>query len=369
MVTGLEITNKETTDTDEHYIPCLKGKTTCNIIPKKSDVENPKRLHKVFLDVYGPFDVERYSWYRYFVTLIDGYSHYVRVKPIRTKDKASGILTEWITCLETETREKVNFLRTNGREKYMGEKFQKWLKSKRIHYEFMNPNTLQENSMAKWLNQTILEMIRSMMFDTKLPKSFWTFFVNYSQEILNRLPTRALTKKMTLFKALYKRKPLVAYMQIFGCPVYVHVPDAKQEKLNAKAISGLFVGLSQNRKTYIVADSQNLSKVYIFHNVTFLERPEEPEQERIQVVNEVLQQEQHIVPDETKKPESKGMVESLNLVQEDGNKEKSENTEKRTQDNTPGEPWHSKQIRCPPIQDDNSCYSISSYSHQKCQKI
>jgi len=90
---SLEITNEETTDTDEHCIPCLKGKTTCNIIPKKSNVKNPKRLHRVFSDVCGPFDVEGYSWCRYFVTLIDGFSHYVQVKSIKTKDKVSGMLT------------------------------------------------------------------------------------------------------------------------------------------------------------------------------------------------------------------------------------------------------------------------------------
>ena len=61
IVTGLEITNEETTDTDEHCIPYLKGKTTRNVIPKKSDVKNPKRLHRVFSDVCGPFDVEGYS--------------------------------------------------------------------------------------------------------------------------------------------------------------------------------------------------------------------------------------------------------------------------------------------------------------------
>jgi len=107
-------------------------------------------------------------------------------------------------------------------------------------------------------------------------------------------------------------------------------------------VSGPFVGLSQNRKAYIVADSQNLLKVYISCDVTFLERPEEPERVRIQVVDEAPQQEQYIVPDETKKPESEGMVESPNLVQEDGNEEKLEDAEERTQDDTPGELQYSK---------------------------
>jgi len=73
----LEITNEETTDADEHCIPYLKGKTTHNVISKKSDIENPKRLNRVFSDICGPFDMEGYSQCYYFVTLIDGYSHYV----------------------------------------------------------------------------------------------------------------------------------------------------------------------------------------------------------------------------------------------------------------------------------------------------
>jgi len=54
----------------------------------------------------------------------------------------------------------------------------------------------------------------------------------------------------------------------------VHVPDNKQRKLDAKAIEGHFVGLSQNRKDYIVSDSQNPLKMYVSCDVTFVETPE-----------------------------------------------------------------------------------------------
>jgi len=57
--------------------------------------------------------------------------------------------------------------------------------------------------MVEQLNQTILEMTRSMLFDIELLRSFWIFAVNYSQEILNRLPTRTLFEDITLYKAFY----------------------------------------------------------------------------------------------------------------------------------------------------------------------
>jgi len=31
------------------------------MIPKKSDVENLRRLHKIYSDVYGAFDIEEFS--------------------------------------------------------------------------------------------------------------------------------------------------------------------------------------------------------------------------------------------------------------------------------------------------------------------
>ena len=109
--------------------------------------------------------------------------------------------------------------------------------------------------MAEQLNRTVLEMTRSMLFDTELPRAFWTFAVNYSQEILNRLPTRALSEDITPFELFYQKKPSVVHLRVFGCPVYVHIPDDKQGKLNPKAVGGFFMGMSQNKKTYLVSDT------------------------------------------------------------------------------------------------------------------
>ena len=33
---------------DGGYEACLEGKTTQNVIPKKSDVKNPRRLHRIY---------------------------------------------------------------------------------------------------------------------------------------------------------------------------------------------------------------------------------------------------------------------------------------------------------------------------------
>jgi len=274
MVLGIEAENNKRSGMDAQCIPCLKGKKTRDVIPKKSNVENPRRLHRIYSDVCGPFDVEGHSRCKYFVTFIDGFSHYIRVKPIRTKDEASKTLMDWIVCSEVETGEKVNLLRTDGGGEYIGNDFQRWLKGKGVHHEVMNASTPQKNGVAERLNRTLLEMIRTMIFDSKLPKSYWTFAVSYAQEILNRLPTRAVSEDKTPYELFLQKKPSVAHIRVFRCRAFVHIPDEKRSKLDPKVVEGFFVGLPENRKGYIVADSRNHLRLYASRNVTFFEDPQ-----------------------------------------------------------------------------------------------
>jgi len=93
------------------------------------------------------------------------------VKPIRSKDEAPKVLIDWLTHVEVETGERPNILRTDGGGKYIGNVFQEWLKTKGMHYEVTNTGTSQENGVAECLNRTILEMIRTMLLESELPKS------------------------------------------------------------------------------------------------------------------------------------------------------------------------------------------------------
>jgi len=57
-----------------------------------------------------------------------------------------------------------------------------------MHYKVTNANTPQENRVAECLNKTILEIMRTMMHESDLPRNLWPFAVQYTQEIINRLP-------------------------------------------------------------------------------------------------------------------------------------------------------------------------------------
>ncbi|KAF2357689.1 Ribonuclease H-like domain [Trinorchestia longiramus] len=73
------------------------------------------------------------------------------------------------------------------------------------------------------MNRTILEAVRNMLSDSKLPKTFSAEVVSTAVYVKNRSPTCAL-KDLTPYQALNGHKPNVQHFRTFGCMAYAHVP-------------------------------------------------------------------------------------------------------------------------------------------------
>jgi hypothetical protein len=55
---------------------------------------------------------------------------------------------------------------------------------------------------------------------------------------------------MTLEEKFTCKKPNVSHLRMFGCIVYVHVPNEKRSKLDPKAENCIFIGYSLEQKGY-----------------------------------------------------------------------------------------------------------------------
>ena len=248
MVTGMEIGSDDTTG--HTCIPCLEGKQTRDDIPKKSTTIHPCILYRIHSDLCGPMETESHQHEKYFLTFIDRNTHYVKVKLLCTKDKTCAALKAFIECAEVETRERVNYFRSDGGGEYGSKVLATYFESKGIQHEKTNTYTPQENGLTERMNQTIVEMTHSLLKDANLPNSCWSFAVNYAIHIINRSPTRTLESSLTPFEAYTGNKPSVAYLRIFGCKAYAHVPQEKCQKLDSKTIECTYLGYSEHKKAY-----------------------------------------------------------------------------------------------------------------------
>ena len=80
-----------------------------------------------------------------------------------------------------------------------------------------------------------------MIHDQSQPMFLWeeaSIIVVYVQ---NRCPHKVV-KNVTPEKAFTGVKPEVGHLRIFGCQVYIHVPNKKNMKLEPSGKKGTFVG-------------------------------------------------------------------------------------------------------------------------------
>ena len=68
-----------------------------------------------------------------------------------------------------------------------------------------------------------MEMVRSMLADSEMPKSFWAEALATAVYLRNRSPTISVEGK-TPYEAIYGEKPKVGHLRLFGCTAYSHVP-------------------------------------------------------------------------------------------------------------------------------------------------
>lgn len=115
------------------------------------------------------------------------------------------------------------------------------------------PKTPQQNGVAERVNRTLIETVRSMLTDAKLPHEFWAEALSTAVYLRNHSPTKVLCEK-TPFEAWTEKKPTVAHLRVFGCKAYMHIPKDERGKLDSKSKQCIFVGYGEETKGYHLWD-------------------------------------------------------------------------------------------------------------------
>lgn len=98
-----------------------------------------------------------------------------------------------------------------------------------------------------------MNMVRSVISDKNIPKTFWPEAVNWTIYILNRCPTLAV-KDVTPEEAWSGVKPSVNHFRVFGCLAHVYVPEARRTKLDSRSITCVLLGVSEESKGHKLFD-------------------------------------------------------------------------------------------------------------------
>ena len=110
-----------------------------------------------------------------------------------------------------------------------------------IKHQLTAPYTPPQNGLAEWMNRTIQERVCSMLSHAGLPQSFWAEAVSTAMHLINRSPSSGLDFQVAE-EVWASKPPLYAYLRVFGCEAFCHVPKDKRSKLYPKSIKCIFLG-------------------------------------------------------------------------------------------------------------------------------
>ncbi|GJW40740.1 retrovirus-related pol polyprotein from transposon TNT 1-94 [Tanacetum coccineum] len=174
---------------------------------------------------------------------------------ITRKDETSGILKSFITRVENLIDQRVRVIRCDNRTEFKNKEMNQFCERKGIKREFSVARTPQQNRVAERKNRTLIEAVRTMLADSKLPTTFWADVVNTACYVQNSvLVTKPHNK--TPYKLFHSRKPALGFMRPFGCPVTILNTIDHLGEFDGKADEGFFVGYSINSKAFRVFNSR-----------------------------------------------------------------------------------------------------------------
>ena len=214
--------------------PCLEGKHQRRKFPTDGGKQSGELLGLIHSDVCGKMNAKSLSGGEYFQTFIDDKSRYVWVYILKHKDDVFPCFLEWKALVERSTNQKLKALRTDNGGEYMSTEFQTYLKKERVRHELTVPKTPEQNGVAERMNRTLVEGVRAMLADARLPHRFWAEALSTAVYLRNGSPAMAV-ERMTPFEAWTGEKPNVEHLRVFGCAAYAHVVRDDRKKLDIKS--------------------------------------------------------------------------------------------------------------------------------------
>ncbi|KAL2327971.1 hypothetical protein Fmac_021398 [Flemingia macrophylla] len=258
-------------------VDCIKGKQTRHT-SKNPTTRSTQLLELIHTDICGPFDIPSWNGEKYFITFIDDYSRYCYIYLLHEKSQSMNVIEVFINEVERQLDRKVKIVRSDRGGEYYGKTdesgqcpgpFAKFLESRGICAQYTMPYTPQQNGVAERQNRILMDMDMSMLNHSDVLLSLWMHALKTAVYLLNRVPSKAVPK--TPYELWTERKPSLRHLHVWGCPAEVRIYNPHEKKLNARTISGFFIGYLERSKGYRFYCPNHSTRIVESGNARFIE--------------------------------------------------------------------------------------------------
>lgn len=249
---------------------CALGKCTRSRHPPSS-IKTTSPLERLHMDlVQGPATSLRGN--NYLLTVVDDFSRFCWIAPLKSKDQAHHEIKSIITREEKRLDALVKTVKTDGGTEFVNQHLADYFDERGIDHQLSAPGTAEQNGVAERKNGTIVRTAKTFLVQCGAPTSFWDFAAEYAAYTSNLWLDKNNT---TAFQKYFGRQPKLTHLRIFGCGVIFHVPKEKRRKFDPSGKAGIFIGFTKTprncwvydpvaRRTFFTADARFQEDVFPF---------------------------------------------------------------------------------------------------------
>ncbi|CAI7839833.1 unnamed protein product [Closterium sp. NIES-54] len=225
-------------------VPCVEGRQRA--APHSSEfplTEAP--LQTLHMDVWGPARVRGQGHERYFLLVVDDYSRYTTVFPLRSKGEVTEVLIDWIRAARLRLRESfgsdfpVLRLHSDRGGEFSSARLGAFCRAQGIRQTFTLPASPQKNGIAERRIGMVMDVARTSMIHAAAPHFLWRFAVQYAAHQLNLQPRVSLPETSPTLLWTGKVGDASAF-RVWGSRAFVR--DLSADKLSPRATSCVFLG-------------------------------------------------------------------------------------------------------------------------------
>ncbi|CAI5976181.1 unnamed protein product [Closterium sp. NIES-65] len=161
-------------------VPCVEG--WHRAAPHSSQfppTEAP--LQTLHMDVWGPARVRGQGHERYFLLVVDDYSRYTTVFPLRSKGDVTAVLIDWIRAARLQLRQSfgsdfpVLRLHSDRGGEFSSGLLRAYCRARGIRQTFTLPDSPQQNGIAERRIGMVMDVARTSMMHAAAPHFLWPF--------------------------------------------------------------------------------------------------------------------------------------------------------------------------------------------------
>ncbi|CAI7859101.1 unnamed protein product [Closterium sp. NIES-54] len=197
------------------------------------------------MDVWGPARVRGQGHERYFLLVVDDYSRYTIVFPLRSKGDVTEVLIDWIRAARLQLRRSfgsdfpVLRLHSDRGREFSSGLLRAYCCARGIRQTFTLPESPQKNGIAERRIGMVMDVTRTSMMHAAAPHFLWPFAVRYAAHQINLQPRVSMPETSPALLWTGKVGDASAF-RVWGSRAFVR--DLSADKVSPRAAPCVFLG-------------------------------------------------------------------------------------------------------------------------------